>query len=219
MKIAICISGYLRTFKDCYLNILDNVIQGHDYDLFIHTYDKLGNSQGFQFEIDVNKDIDLEYLKNLKNLKGLVVEKYDDIKYLFENKIKLLYHDPNRFLSMLYKIYQCNELKKKYEIDNDFIYDLVVRTRGDLIFSNKINLNVKNININSYAWNGISEFENSYLYNDQFAIGSSEIMDYYSRLYLDIEIIDGDGPEIIMKNHLKNVIVDKQNFNFNIKRR
>jgi len=208
MKIALCISGYLRTFKECYSNILENVIYDNDYDVFIHTYNKWGHSQSFQSDIDVNKDIDLDYIKNLKNLKGLVVDKYDDVKYLFENKIKLPHHDSHRVLSMLYKIYQCNELKKKYEIENNFKYDLVVRTRGDFD-----------------AWNGASSDDNSLRYNDQFAIGTSEMMDYYSNMYNEVENImknntksDCETPEGIVFNHLKNINIEKKYFNFYIKR-
>ena len=47
-KIALCLSGYLRTFEDCWPSILKNVIQDNNVDIFIHTYDKIGNSSGWR---------------------------------------------------------------------------------------------------------------------------------------------------------------------------
>ena len=41
-KIALCISGYLRTFEECYPSIYKNIIEDNDVDIFIHTYDKNG---------------------------------------------------------------------------------------------------------------------------------------------------------------------------------
>ena len=35
-------------------------------------------------------------------------------------------------------MYRCNELKKEYEKDNNFVYDLVIRTRYDLAYHNPI---------------------------------------------------------------------------------
>ena len=56
-KIALCLSGYLRTFEECYPSILKNIIADNDVDIFIHTYDKIGNSSGWRFPIDLCQDI------------------------------------------------------------------------------------------------------------------------------------------------------------------
>ena len=141
-KIALCLSGYLRTFEECYPSILKNIIADNDVDIFIHTYDKIGNSSGWRFPIDLSQDINMEFLENLPNLKVLAIQKWDNIKYQFEKFRDLcpMVTNINVIATIFYKIYHCNELKKQYELENNFKYDLVIRTRGDQVFEKKINL-------------------------------------------------------------------------------
>lgn len=236
-KIALCISGYLRTFKDCYPSILENVIQDNDVDIFIHTYDKLGHSKGWRDPIDLSEDIDLEFLQSLPNLKVLVTQKWDDIKYQFEKfrKFQPEVTNINVIATIFWKILQCNELKKQYEKENNFVYDIVIRTRGDQIFLKKINFNFpkNSILINSYPWgdedylfryqqydiNGNVDLthENECL-NDRFAAGSSANIDYLCNLYNHFEKLITNSKcvelEYILYEYLKPMQLEKRKLFF-----
>jgi len=240
-KLAICISGYLRTFKECYPSILKNVIQDNDCDIFIHTYDKIGNSSGWRSPIDLSENIDMNFLESIPNIKVVAIEKWDDIKYQFEKfkKLQPYVTNINVISTIFYKIHQCNELRKQYEKENNISYDLIVRMRGDQIFEKKINLNFpeNKILINAYPWgdedyvehyqmkdndgNIILEHENNCL-NDRFAIGNSSNIDFLSDLYNHFEELITDTPcvelEYLLFKYLNNKIeLEKKNLNFYVK--
>lgn len=106
-KVAICISGQLRTgikAKICF----DNFFNGLDADIFYHSW-----------------DLDQYIIDNVNDL-------YKPKRFLVEDSFPS--GSMGSFGSMLYSITQANELKKQYEIDNNFRYDLVIKTRFDLVF-------------------------------------------------------------------------------------
>lgn len=57
---------------------------------------------------------------------------YNPVSYLEEQPLDRI--KESSFGSMLYSIMMSNELKKRHEIENNFRYDLVIKTRFDLIF-------------------------------------------------------------------------------------
>lgn len=108
-KVAICISGLVRSgvrAHICFKNFFDYL----NADVFYHTWDS-----------------DAEQLSQIKNL-------YNPIDYLVEKPKPE--GSMGSFGSMLYSIMMANELKKKHEIENNFRYDLVIKTRFDLAFPN-----------------------------------------------------------------------------------
>jgi len=239
-KIALCISGYMRTFKDCYPSILENLIQDNDVDIFIHTYDKVGNSSGWRSPIDLSEDVYLDFLFSIPYVKTIVTEKWDDIKYKFE-KFKELHPfitNISTIATVLYKIYKCNELKKDYEKEHNFTYDLVIRMRGDQMFTKKVNLDFpeNKILINAYPWgdedyvhnyqpldeNGNADGSENYALNDRFAVGSSANIDYLTDLYNHFEEYTRDleirSPlEQLLCIHLKPLELEKRNLFFYVK--
>lgn len=236
-KIAICISGYLRTFKECYPSIKKNIMQNHDVDIFIHTYDKLGNSSGWRHPIDLSENIDMDFLESIPNLKILVTEKWDNIKYKFEKfrEFQPMITNINVIATVFYKIYQANLLRKQYEKENNIEYDLVIRMRGDQIFEKAINLDFPEdkILINAYPWGdedyvhrfkGDDDIRNEEEWiNDRFAVGKPELIDYLSELYLDFEELIKDTEfvelEYILHKYLqkRNLQYEKRNLNFYVK--
>ena len=240
-KIAMCISGYLRTFKDCWPSIKKNIIDGNDIDIFIHTYDKLGNSSGWRHPIDLSQDIDMEFIESIPNVKAIAIQKWEDIKYQFE---KFRIYQPhisniNVIGTIFYKIYMCNELRKEYEKENNIKYDLIIRMRGDQIFERKISLDFPEdkILINSYPW-GDEDYIHHFVgddcgqpgcrneiewINDRFAVGTPEKIDYLSDLYNHFhELIENEQYvelEHILYKHLNkvNTQFEKRNLRFYVK--
>jgi len=247
-KIALCLSGYLRTFKECYPSIVENVIQDHDVDIFIHTYDKISNFVSHSYDIDnsdnlnLDHDVDTDFLKSIPNVKTIVIEKFDDIKWKFDEmnkKLDNLY--TYSVFAYLYKIYKCNELKKDYEKSNNFIYDTVIRTRGDQIFTKKIDFNFPDnkILVHEYPWGdedfihhhvayyddgSINTLEEDICLCDRFAAGSSSNIDYLSNLYNHIIKILQENKftfspiEQLFYTYLKYMDLEKRNISFYVKR-
>lgn len=44
MRVALCLSGQLRTFMDCHEDTMRNIVLPYNADVFIHTWDKTGKS-------------------------------------------------------------------------------------------------------------------------------------------------------------------------------
>jgi hypothetical protein len=107
-KIAICISGQIRSGIqgiDVFRKFFSSL---GDYDVFYHTW-----------------ELDTSTSKQVQDL-------YTPVSFLEEPPVNIL--EVGNFGSMLYSIMMANELKKRYEIKNNFRYDLVIKTRFDLIF-------------------------------------------------------------------------------------
>ena len=239
-KIALCISGYLRTFEECYPSSLKNIIQDYNCDIFIHTYDKVRAMPCYhnfdKYDRELKYKLNINFLEQIPNLKVLSIESWNDIKYKFYEFQKKLNIDytPSVY-AYLYKIFMCNELKKKYELENNFKYDFVIRTRGDQIFTKKIiyDINKNEILINSYAVGDEDQIhhcspENEFykqLLNDRFAVGDSESIDYLCDLYNNISkyLINsqiGSPIENILNIYLndnENIKLIKRNLKFYVK--
>jgi len=109
-RVAICVSGLTRTGILAIESFRKFFSLLEDYDIFYHTWDVGHNTDS---------------LKKLNEL-------YLPTSYIIESPYEKSEH--GSFGSMLYSIMMANELKKKYEIENNFRYDLVIRTRFDLVF-------------------------------------------------------------------------------------
>jgi hypothetical protein len=172
MKIAFCISGQIRTWKQCYetWNLLFDGIKKHpkfendniEIDCFIHTWDfntvppHKWHNLGFPeinwarkyFKID---DIELQDL----------ISKINPVKYLIEDSsicdtrkdfidtIANKYGNNNGAVvswsaPQLYSFMRCAQLKREYEIENNFEYDVCMKFR----FDGKLNPHDRNIVIN-----------------------------------------------------------------------
>ena len=107
-KIAICLSGQLRTG-----------ILAHN--VFRRFFGSLGNYDVFYHTWTLKRDTSRQ-----------VQELYNPVRFMEEPPLDV--HEVGSFGSMLYSIMQANELKKQYEIENNFRYDLVIKTRFDLIY-------------------------------------------------------------------------------------
>ena len=92
--------------------------------------------------------------------------------------------------NMLYSIMMANELKKNHEIENNFRYDLVIKTRFDLVFPQDSNFLIHQRPLQprtiycSGGNNGFThtDFENHGI-NDVMFWGDSESMDIATDVY------------------------------------
>lgn len=118
-KVAICISGLMRTGLSAHA-CFDGFFGDLDADIFYHTWDE--------------ENLDVEHINRLYNPISYRIDKPFGNKGLFRIDDLEPENDMGSFGNMLYSIMMANELKKQHEINNNFRYDLVIKTRFDLVF-------------------------------------------------------------------------------------
>ena len=149
-RIAICISGELRSWKQS-MNTWKHItnIPGVEVDFFFHTWNSKNPPTSFYNE-KMKEGKPIEELIEMYNEK-ISVEEFDELIRLIKPKGYLI--EPSRefepkndqqtifkssHISQYYGVMMAGRLKKKYELENDFIYDVVVRTRFDLQYYHDI---------------------------------------------------------------------------------
>jgi len=185
MRTALCLSGQMRTYKKCFPSLKKYILDPFKPDIFIHTWDEIG---GCTIEETKNVEkIDEKDIKKFYNPKKIVIEKFYDQYYAKKNDIAtpevVLKYAP-RFkpaIPLFYKIYKCNQLKREYEQKNQFIYDMVIRLRPDIMIYDWIPDRVlENLDVLWVPW---KNERGQWLVKDTFVISNSEIIDKYSQVW------------------------------------
>ncbi len=212
MKIALVLSGQLRHVEKGYEFIYKNLMEGYDVDTFIHAWHN-PEKTGEKFSTwwagvhhDGADKLALDIYKPKKHLiepqKELDQKTYNADQY--EGKYRV-----GATLSMFYSMKEANRLKKEYEEENNFKYDVVVRCRFDFGIFTKINYE-------KYEYKDFIHFidncshERAMCMNDHFAFSKSEYMDVYSNTYDSIETIYYEqkapfNPEIFLGRHVRKI--------------
>jgi hypothetical protein len=168
MKIAICLSGLVRTFNHCYPTILENLINSNpqfDFDI-IGTFSKKENNEDTsQLNLNLFKVISFEIDPPLPDLS------YQESKFM-----DLCY---KRNYYQLLSLKQVNNLRKKAEEESNIKYDLIIRLRTDFKFLSPLYLDKINYNCIYIPY----EHDHRGGYNDRFAIGPRDLMDHYLNRY------------------------------------
>lgn len=172
MRIALCISGGLRNYKDTHYSFKHFLLDQNNVDVFFYG---LENKEG--------KENNIKDFVELYNPKGFVINTNEDY-----DQIPCNHHIKSSFYGF-YNVFKCNELKTKYETENNFQYDIVIRARLDYflfrpITEEEFNLAKHNV-LTPEKWS--FKCVNSFCRSDIFAIGSSELMNQYSLLFNRID--------------------------------
>tara|TARA_R110000765_G_scaffold395112_1_gene488814 strand:- start:19 stop:762 length:744 start_codon:yes stop_codon:yes gene_type:complete len=168
MRVAICLSGELRNYKDTFPYFKKYIMDVLNPDIFIYTN---GNE---------------DFLNNY-NAKSISIQEGSvDLNHGYRQV-----HDSTSVISVLnqqHKIESCNKLKIEYENEHDFKYDIVIRCRLDSFFtrpfsSEELQPN-KDVILVPWGWDfkGVSPYSET----DIFALGDSETMNKYSSSYSNI---------------------------------
>ena len=164
MRIAVCFSGQIRTWRECYesweklLNTLksDPKLQKHDIqvDYFVHTWDLhtipphlWANNENLSVReiCDMRLDVDKEELNEVLGIlspKRYTIDNIDilNTRSFIVNEKSIQYgNDGNCLLTwaapQLYSIMKAGVLKRQYEIENNFEYDVCMKFRFDMLLS------------------------------------------------------------------------------------
>lgn len=175
MKIAICLSGHLRTYEKTYQSIYDQLLNKYDCDIFISTWKNLGNIK-FAGGNDTEKSefVDIETIKKIYNPISIVMD--DAETESISNKLKKEYEGlklgngdkMSQLMIMMYKIWDVNRLKREYEEKNNLRYDVVIRGRFDVYFKppkietalNKIQATPGHMGVTDFVFAGPSSLMN-----------------------------------------------------------
>ena len=219
MKIAVCISGGVR-YPHLGISSIQKIIPNEYLKVFIHTW-KITNKNSFlntlhgiQYkEEDKIVETNLSLLENY-NYETLLIENYETCEGRFKNLFSSLKFAPQDLqdqvrtdvgpISMHYSIFKANELKRRYEIENNITFDWVIRMRTDSDFRHD-SLDMRSLNHNLNVPAGEDWFDGAI--NDQFAIGTSDAMDVYSNLYNNLHTLQSSKyhPETMLFHYLKNM--------------
>lgn len=229
MKVAICLSGGVR-YPHIGFESIKNIFPNSFVKIFIHTWqisnreDFLKTVAGLQYkEEDKTVETELDFLGRY-DYETILIENYEskiqEFQKIYDSFELLPFQEGGCIIprydigpiSMHYSIHKSNELKLKYEKNNNIVFDKVIRMRFDSDFEGKQlylnNLpNCLNIPEGEDWCDGI---------NDQFALGSSSSMDIYSDFYNHMNQIHNVPyhPETMLRKYLemRNIFVNRFDF-------
>lgn len=198
MKVALCISGMMRNFDGVFPSTEKHLLSIYNPDVFIHTWDK----------DEANQLVNRKKIIELYKPKSIVLEppkQFTPSEIMKKNNVDR--RPLNAMCSMFYKIKECNKLKSKWEISNNFVYDCVVRFRPDIRL--RADFVVGPLEPNTITFPRYGDYGGL---NDQFAWSDSHSIDIYSNLFDYLDTYDiYVRPEFYMKHHMavNNITVNK----------
>jgi hypothetical protein len=198
MKIAVCLSGQPRVFEYALPSILDFFSGDHEFDFFCHTWnyntykrlkpDKVVAPGEHPIIWTGDEPVDEQYLRDL-------FAKLNPKKFEINGPEVLPNANRTAWDSLFYSLMYANFLKKAYEIEHNFRYDFVIRTRYDIVYyPNTQFVLTPNANKDNYLdifhlHCGRMAFEYDRVNaSDVFFYGSSLAMDAMSDVYRRIVI-------------------------------
>lgn len=199
MRTALLISGEMRNYKDPEIvNSFQKIINDLNCDVFISTWSVYGYSynhgSGTPYTYSKNTVILDDIQKTYKNIKSIEIE--DESTWL--STCDPVYKDIYRkgfiwegqnirgtVVPQLYKIFRANELKKKYEEENNFIYDLVIRSRPDNLHYGLLNKDYLQDLHKIFAINHFPHYYPNRIF-DIFFYSNSKNMDILSNAYHEL---------------------------------
>lgn len=211
MKIAICFSGAIRSFKYCYPSIYKYLIEPLNADIFLHAWSitEIDNTQEVKYKF--SKDCCTnDYVIEKLCPKKYVIDEYnsswekkiiqeanmDGIDFMIvpDKYKKICKNDPHAYkkyahnaMGMYYKIMKCNELKCEYEKEHGFEYDIVIRARLDFIWNKFVTID--DIKSSSLVFTINDSYCNKFKIpnNDRFFGSNSKIMNKFTNIFNDIK--------------------------------
>jgi hypothetical protein len=202
MKIALCFSGLARAIEEAYPYIKQAFLEKYDVDIFAHTwledpwFEKSANEIYKKPNTDYNTRVnEVKKIFDIYKPKSFSIDSYHIQQDYCRPSKDAQYQIHTRYCSVIESVYIANELKKKYEQQNNFKYDCVIRCRFDTGFLQTFNFEEYDLSKHIYT----QKVDNDVLYhiNDSIVFSSSEKMDKWSELHLHIrEVADKVVSEI-----------------------
>jgi hypothetical protein len=177
-KLAICISGSLRSFDYCKKSFISHIIEPNknffEIEIFLFTPD-----DDFSHKINLFEELTSFYVIK----KDEIIEHSNKIKSVIpiEKKDRVSKGGIQGYLQQLKGINESFKLAEKYEKENCVSFDFVLRCRPDVIYKEKIDLSSFNPEVIT-----VPKFHSTKGINDRFAFGNRENMKHYMNMYPNI---------------------------------
>ena len=215
MKVAVLLCGQPRRALDTCTDIINKIILPNNADVFIHCWydsenkyiDKVEKDRGcciiednidqklieiykpksYFFEKQKFKNFNnynCDYFKcNEKYINNLSkCGKNQDLTY---EQVKTNYLKGG-FISQLYSIFRCNLIKEEYGLENNILYDCVIRLRFDVTIQKT--LICEDFDMNYIYYQAMGQPDG--LISDWFNMGSNQIMNIYSSVFLNLKYLN-----------------------------
>ena len=175
MKLALLIAGYLRSFEHNIDNLISNIIQDNDCDIYIHITENEKKEDKY-----LNKKISLDFLKQKLNPKLMLIS--NNLHFSNDNT-------KNNLLNQNYKFHWLNEDKNRLAQIENIHYDFVVKIRPDIYLNKKMVFSDLKEDIIYIPYdskmdiNKLNNVDDPYIC-DIIAYGTPKIMNDYFNYYL-----------------------------------
>lgn len=184
-RIAFCISGQPRTWKKCYqswFNCLNHF--GTNVDVFAHLWDfnTLPNSVPNAPDL---KAWDIPEFIDILKPKKILIESKKDVSNINNRHpdVKTTIFPPA--FNQFYSVRKAAYLKRQYEIENNFEYDIVFRLRTDLFLEKPVSIEDTTVDMNT-MYTCVNHFDQEFQdfrVGDIFYYSNSYAYDQASRFY------------------------------------
>ena len=211
MKIAYCISGQMRNFDhDIVIKKLNKyILEPLQPDVFIDTWDdhRGGSYYSIHNNLPIPQNPDEPVLvDSIKKIYDPVVLKTENYKD-WESKIlknQVFANAPQMQFNaapMFYKMWSVNKTKSNYEKEHGFKYDIVIRSRADIIFFRSL----KQEWLNGELWTN----NNGNIMHDVFLTANSDTMDKVVRIWqmLSLYFINYNSPPPMLTKWCKDNVL------------
>lgn len=186
MKIAISLSGHLRSFENCFSNLENRILNHNNCDIYMQTYESP----------------EIEKAISLYKPKSIIVENEDTVEdqVRSEESGPMIFHPWwNPRWPRSWRMFR--NIQKSFSLIPSNQYDFVVRCRYDIEFEISLifsmySSDVYNIPCGGDSLGGIT---------DCFAFSSYENMKWYSDVYSNMKkykLEVGEHPETVLRHHL-----------------
>lgn len=216
MKVAILLPGMLRNFEVVYPYFKKYVIDPLNPDIFFYGYP---NKKGLEY--CESKIIELwnpkkytirEYTTELRK----EICPYENELYMGRNTSATSEKASHTWMSGIYCVKNANALKQQYEQENNFLYDVVIKSRTDWFYyrehsKEELERAERGELLIPEAWDfkSVNEIGAS----DVSAVSDSKNIDAYSSLYDNIEKYFREGVYAFHPETYCGIHVDRQKLN------
>jgi len=192
---------------------INNIINNNNVDVFISTDSNDFYYNGSQYwnsekEIQITNANNFRFFPNIKfeshekcsdiitqqlnslplNIKNLNIlnennDHTDNIKFDIIKKSNYRGSVPELLFSQYKKVYDCFEMMRKHENENNFKYDVVFKTRFDCIYKSVVDFNLKSLNYENNIY--VPDFLPAVVF-DWYALAKRENILEYLKLYKNL---------------------------------
>lgn len=183
MRVAVCISGQLRNWQLAYQNHMwfwtsinrPNI----EVDYFVHTWDYSLDRTASSKPYEERKVTSEEFEQFL----GI----YQPKKYIIDSKRQEDFYGNDHWSGLFYSFVKSINLKREYELENNFNYDIVIKSRPDVVFHPRQHCHIPKLENGAVhtTHGGLMPMEcNMYNFDDCVFVSNSYTMDLLVNLYL-----------------------------------